>query len=327
MAATANRWNLETNSDLTSEPVLPIEPVNLPPLDVPTRLTNRGSQPAVAAPAAPTGLTAMRISDREIELYWDSVLGVSQWGPTAYNIYTGGSPVLTATVGGSRHTWTLTKLTPATAYTIKVSALGPGGESVLSTALVVTTLAAQTVPAIPPYASSGLVEITSAADGVLTLRWNPVGATPPVTSYKLVDGVTVKATISAPTTTGAINVPPGASYAVTVRAVNSAGDGPPSSPALTGVMPGATTVPAKITGQALGGSVTTTTIPVQWTADPKASSYKVFDGATLKATVQAPATSVTLTGYTTGTAYSLTIKGSNTIGDGTASNALTGSTA
>ncbi|MBD0734105.1 hypothetical protein BGM09_01340 [Streptomyces sp. CBMA29] len=320
---------METNSDLTSEPVLPADPVNLPPLDVPTRLTNRGTLPGPAAPAAPTGLAAMRVGDREVELYWDAASGVSQWGPLSYSLYTGsgGSPTLVAQVGGSRHTWTLTKLTPGTSYTIRVTAVGPGGESALSTALVVTTLAAQTVPAIPPNSATGLVEITGAADGVLSLRWNAVGATPPVTSYKVLDGITVKTTVNAPTTTGTVNVPPGAAFAVTVRAVNSAGDGPPSNPALTGVMPGATTVPAKITGLALNGAATTTTVPIQWTADPKASSYKVYDGGTLKATVPAPATSTTLTGYTTGTAYSITVKGSNAVGDGAASNALTGSTA
>jgi hypothetical protein len=325
VAATANRWNLGTGSDLTAEPALPIAPVNLPPLDVATRLANRGSQPAIAPPAAPQGLYAMAVRDRSVLLYWDPVLAVSQWGPLNYNVYVANT--LVAQVGGANHTYTLAKLTPATSYSITISAVGPGGESSKSSALSVTTLVAQTVPAIPPYAATGLVEIASAADGVLTLRWNSVGATPPVTSYKLYDGTTVKNTITAPTTTGTINVVPGAPFAVTVRAVNSAGDGPPSNPALTGIMPGAITIPAKITGQALNGSVTTTTIPVQWTADPRATSYKVYDGAVLKATVAAPATSTTLTGYTTGTAYSITIKGSNSIGDGTASNALTGSTA
>lgn len=327
MAATANRWNLHTGGDLDAESVLPIDPVNLQPLDVPTRLANRASQPAIAAPAPPQGLTAMRIGDRQIELYWDSVNGVSQWGTNSYNIYTGSSPALLISVGGPRHTWTITQLTPATAYTIRVSAVGPGGESALSSPLVVTTLAAQSTPAIPPNAATGLVEVVSAADGVLTLRWNAVGATPPVTSYKISDGITVRATVNAPTTTGAINVVPGANFAATIRATNSAGDGPPSNPALTGVMPAATSAPAQITGLALNTAVTTTTIPLTWTADPKAQTYKVFDGATLKATVTAPATTVTLTGYTAGTAFSLTVKGSNATGDGTASTALTGNTA
>lgn len=327
MAATANRWNLLINSDLTSETELPAAPVNLAPLDVATRLTNRSGLPATAAPGAPTGLYAMAVGDRSVDLYWDHDSGVTQWGPLQYNIYTGGGAgTLVAQVGGSNHTYTLPRLSPATAYSIRVSAVGPGGESAKSSTLAVTTLAAQTVAAIPPNAATGLVEVTSAAEGALALRWNAVGATPPVTSYKLYDGTTLKATVSAPTTTGSIAVVPRASYAVTIRAVNSAGDGPPSQPIVTGVMPAATTVPAQVTGLALSGSATATTIPVQWTATPKAETYKIYDGATLKATVTAPATTTTLTGYTTGTAYSLTVKGSNTIGDGTASTALTGTT-
>lgn len=325
MAATANRWNLHTGSDLDAEPVLPVAPVNLPPVDVATRLAARASQPSIPAPGAPQNLTALRVLDRRVELFWDPVLAVTQWGPLHYNIYVASS--LVAQVGGANHSYTLDKLTPSTTYSVTVSAVGPGGESAQSSALSVTTLPVQTAPSLPPVGATGYVQVDSAADGVLTLHWNAVPATPAVTSYKIIDGTTVKNTISAPATSGTITVVPGAPYAVTVRATNSAGDGPPSNPAITGTMPGATTAPAQITGLALNGSVTTTTIPIHWNADAKATSYKVYDGATLKATITAPTTSTTLTGYTTGTAYSLTVKGSNTVGDGAASTALTGSTA
>lgn len=323
--ATHNRWNLHTGSDLDAEPVLPLDPANLAPVDVATRLAARASQPATPAPAAPQNLTAMRVLDRRIELIWDSSNGVTQWGPINYNVYVASS--LVAQVGGANHSYTLTKLTPSTTYSVTVSAVGPGGESAQSAALSVTTLPALTAPALAPYAGPGYVQVDSASNGTLSLHWNPVPGPPTVTSYKILDGTTVKNTVTAPTVNCTITVVPGAPYAVTVRASNSTGDGPPSSPTVTGVMPGATAAPAQITGLALNGSVTTTTIPLHWTADPAATSYKVFDGVTLKTTVAAPATSTTLTGYTTGTAYSITVKGSNSVGDGTASSALTGSTA
>lgn len=117
-------------------------------------------------------------------------------------------------------------------------------------------------------------------------------------------------------------------YSFTVAAGNSVGVSNPSS-ALTGTVP-TPAAPGAPTAVAVT-NVTTTGLTVNWTApasaNPSVTSYRVYDGSTVKATVAAPATTTNLTGYSPQTAYSIQVAAVNSIGEGSKSSpAVTGTT-
>ncbi|MER5947795.1 glycoside hydrolase family 18 protein [Streptomyces sp. NPDC001904] len=87
-----------------------------------------GAAPVV--PAAPTGVTAGSVTATSLALSWPAVSGA-----TSYAVYVNGTKSRTVT-GTST---TLTGLTPATAYSLQVSALNDAGESSKSTAVTATT--------------------------------------------------------------------------------------------------------------------------------------------------------------------------------------------
>ncbi|MFJ4716119.1 chitinase [Streptomyces sp. NPDC088785] len=87
-----------------------------------------GAAPVV--PAAPTGLTTGSVTATSLALSWPAVSGA-----TSYAVYVNGAKSRTVT-GTST---TLTGLTPATAYSLQVSALNDAGESSKSTAVTATT--------------------------------------------------------------------------------------------------------------------------------------------------------------------------------------------
>lgn len=114
----------------------------------------------------------------------------------------------------------------------------------------------------------------------------------------------------------------GQAYSITVTAVNSVGSSTASTAATGTVLAPA---PANFR---LNGSVTQTTVPVQWDPVPGATSYKVYEGAsTVKATVTAPTVTASAAGYSAAGAYNLTVVSVNAGGESAKSTALTGTTA
>ncbi|WP_353945007.1 glycoside hydrolase family 18 protein [Streptomyces sp. HUAS MG91] len=87
-----------------------------------------GAAPVV--PAAPTGVTTSSVTATSLALSWPAVSGA-----TSYAVYVNGTK--SRTVNGT--STTLTGLTPATAYSLQVSALNDAGESSKSTAVTATT--------------------------------------------------------------------------------------------------------------------------------------------------------------------------------------------
>ncbi|MEE1767683.1 glycoside hydrolase family 18 protein [Streptomyces sp. JV185] len=94
-------------------------------------LIGPGGAPA-ELPAAPTGLKAGTATASSVDLSWTGSAGA-----TGYNVYRGGTKVLSAT-GTSA---TVTGLTASTAYSFQVAATNSAGESARSAAVTATTSA------------------------------------------------------------------------------------------------------------------------------------------------------------------------------------------
>jgi len=149
--------------------------------------------------------------------------------------------------------------------------------------------------------------------------------------YAIYDGSRKVASVSAPLGTAphvTLQYAAGQTYSFTVVAGNSAGISSAST-ALTGTVP-TPAAPGAPTGVGVAGA-TTTGFTVNWTApagaNPPVTSYKVYDGSTVKATITAPTTTANLTGYTAGVAYSIQVAAVNSVGEGAKSSpAVTGNT-
>ncbi|MFF2094312.1 Ig-like domain-containing protein [Paenibacillus sp. NPDC058174] len=88
------------------------------------------------APTAPTNLTAASTTDTRVNLSWTA--STDNIGVTRYDVYQNGA--LAAIVPGSATAYSITGLTPNTAYQFAVSARdGAGNQSTLSNVLSVTT--------------------------------------------------------------------------------------------------------------------------------------------------------------------------------------------
>lgn len=94
-------------------------------------LVGPGGEPVVV-PAAPTGLTAGTATASAVPLSWTAAAGA-----TGYNVYRGGTKVLSA----SGTSATVTGLAASTAYSFQVTAVNAAGESAKSAAVSATTTA------------------------------------------------------------------------------------------------------------------------------------------------------------------------------------------
>ncbi|MEQ1758998.1 MAG: fibronectin type III domain-containing protein, partial [Vicinamibacterales bacterium] len=172
----------------------------------------------VAAPAAPTGLSATATSASTIDLAWSDVAT-----ETSFHIErsTAGGPFVDiATVGADVTTFGDSGLTPETAYTYRVVGYNAGGPSVPS------TVASATTPLAPPAAPSALsVAAPTAVSAQLT--WVDESATEAgfriersVNSGPFVQIAAVGADV---TTYSDATTEPETTYAYRVRAFNAGG--------------------------------------------------------------------------------------------------------
>ncbi|NIY68010.1 fibronectin type III domain-containing protein [Streptomyces malaysiensis] len=198
-----------------------------------------------------------------------------------------------------------------------------------------TVLRSQIPPATAAPGKAGTPTLTESpvvgGQVKLTLSAPPIGSVNGApTWYAVYDGARKVATVDAPLGTAphvTLSYKAGQSYSITVVAANSLGTGPAST-ALTGTVP-TPAAPTAPTGLALNGTVGTTSVPVKWNAitmDPPVTSYSLYQGTTLKSTVNAPNSSGTVTGYTNGQTYSITVTATNSVGESAKSTALTGKT-
>jgi hypothetical protein len=281
--------------------------------------------PATASPgkAGTPTLTESPVVGGQVKLtLTPPSIGPVNGAPSYYAVYDGSRQVASvqAPLPAAPHVTLNYKAGQAYSFTVvAANSLGVGPASTALTGTVPTPAA--------PAAPTGLALNGAVATTSVPVKWNAITMDPPVTRYTLYQGTTNKGTVDHPNTSGTVTgYTAGQNFSITVTATNSVGESAKST-ALTGKTNAA---PAAPTAVAVN-SVTTTGMNVTWTtpagAQPAVTSYKVYDGTTLKATIPAGTTTAALTGYTASTAYSITVAAVNSVGEGPKSSpAVTGTT-
>jgi chitodextrinase len=162
-----------------------------------------------------------------------------------------------------------------------------------------------------PSAPTGL-KVTAATSTTVALSWT---ASSGATGYKVLRNGTIVGSTTSTTYTDT-GLAASTSYTYTVEADNSAGTSAASSSA-TATTTAASTAPNAPTGLTVG-TVTTTTVPLSWTASTTSGSDAVAGYHVLRnGTVVGSTTSTTYTdtGLTPATTYTYTVKAYDTNGD------------
>ena len=247
---------------------------------------------------------------------------------TGYDVYRGTTLVGTTTTTS----YTVTGLTPATAYSFTVRAKDAAGNvSAASTAVSATTATGTVTDTTAPSVPTGLTAGTTTTTSV-PLSWtastdNTGGSG--VAGYEVYRGTTLVGTTTTTSYT-VTGLTAGTAYSFTVRAKDLAGNVSAASSAVsattqTGTVTDTTapSVPSGLTA----GTTTTTSVPLSWTASTDnvaVTGYDVYRGTTLVGTTTS--TSYTVTGLTAATAYSFTVRAKDAAGNVSAASAAASAT-
>ena len=248
---------------------------------------------APAPPASPTGLTTSGNTQTAITLSW-----TKSTGATAYKVQVDNGAVQTL---GDVATHTFTGLSANTQYTLKVIASNNGGDSAAA------TVNASTLPNAPA-APTGLTTsgITQTA---VTLSWTKSAG---ATAYKVqVDNGAVQ-TLGDVATHTFTGLSANTQYALKVIASNSGGDSAAAT-VNASTLPNAPASPTSLTT----GTITQTSIVLNWTKSAGATGYKVQVDSGAVQTLGDVAT-YTFTGLTANTSYVLKVIAFNSGGDSSA---------
>ena len=262
----------------------------------------------VTAPSVPTNLISSSITSTGFTLSWTA--STDNVGVTGYEVFRDG-----VSCGTSASTSLgVTGLTAATAYSMTVKASdAKGNVSAASTALSVTTLAATDVTA--PTAPTALVS-SAIAQTSFTLSWTASTDNVGVVSYEVFRGTTSCGT-SASTSLNVTGLTAATAYSMTVKAKDAAGNVSAASTALSVTTLTATDTQAPTAPTALISSgISQTGFTLSWTASTDnvgVVSYEVFRGTTSCGT--SASTSLSVTGLTAATTYSMTVKASDAKGN------------
>jgi hypothetical protein len=270
----------------------------------------------LTVPGPPTGVTGT-VGNGQSLVSWTAPASDGGTAITGYRV-TATPGGRTASTTGARSA-TVTGLSNATAYTFTVTATNSIGTSVPSAA------SAPVTPLGPPDAPTGV----SATRGnqSATLSWSAPGfdGGSPVTGYTLVARDTSNrnarstacAGASASTTTSctATGLTNGHAYTFTVAAANAVGTGPTSAAS-------AVVIPATVPGAPTRTSAAARerSAAVSWTAPNNGGSpitgyiAKAEPGGATCSPVPVTSTTCTIPGLADGTAYTVTVTASNSVG-------------
>jgi chitodextrinase/lysophospholipase L1-like esterase len=273
------------------------------------------------APTTPGALVQGAVTDTTVALSWGA--STDAGGMAGYRLFQDGKQ-LAATITGT--SYTVTGLTAATAYAFVVKAYDKAGNVSAGTAAltVSTTAPDETGSDIPTNIAVSNVTQTGA-----TVTWTaPSDGT--AVSYKVfASGVLLAQNITA-TSYNATGLDPNTRYVFAVKSVDAGGaESQTSQGRAATTLPTTDTIPPTAPTDVTVGVTTTTTVALSWTASTDnvgVAGYKiVLDGEELDTTVTA--TSLTITGLTANTSYSIVIKAFDDAGnDSTGSTAVTAQT-
>jgi endoglucanase len=168
------------------------------------------------APSAPTGLAATERAATSITLGWTA--STDNVGVTAYDIYRG-----TALAGTALGTsFTVTGLSPDTAYTFTVKARDAAGNVSAASSPVTASTLAPSGDTEAPSAPTGLAANDRTATSI-TLRWTASTDNVGVTAYDVYRGTALAGTTSG-TTLAVTGLSADTSYTFSVRARDAAGN-------------------------------------------------------------------------------------------------------
>ncbi len=262
------------------------------------------------APSVPAGLSSSSITATTFTLSWTaSTDNVSAQSTLVYEVYRGGTSLGTTAAGVT--SFPVSGLTSGTTYAMTVRARDVAGNfSAQSSALNVTT-SDTTAPSVPTGLTSSAITGTS-----FTLSW--AASTDNLSAqsalvYDVYRGGTLLGTTAAGVTTYPVSgLTSSTTYAMTVRARDAAGNNSAQSTALnvTTADTTAPTVPAGLSATAITG----TSFTLNWTASTdnvsaqSALVYQVYRGGTSLGTTAAGVTSFPVSGLTSGTTYTMTVR-------------------
>ena len=269
-------------------------------------------------PSVPTALAASAVTLNSFTLGWAA--SSDNVGVAGYNVYRNGVKINTAT--NTTTSYSVTGLTPNTAYSITVSAVdAAGNQSVQSTALNVTTAKDATAPTVPTTLTATSVTATS-----FTLGWKASTDNVGVSGYNIfLNGLQTNAALNTTTSFNVTGLAANTTYAATVTAVDAAGNQSAASTPLNvttlqakdSIAP---TAPTNLTA----ANATNTSFTLGWTASTdnvKVTGYDIYRNGTKINTNTDIGTTYSVTGLAPNSTYAITVKAKDSTGNQSAASA------
>ena len=269
------------------------------------QITEAADQP----PSAPGKPQVTNITQTSADVSWAAAS--DDKGVAGYEVYLNGTKV--KEVSGT--STTLDGLQAGTSYTVTVRAVDTAGQ--LSEASEPTTFTTEEPPPPDnPPSAPGKPSVTNITETSADVSWAPATDDNEVVGYEVyLNGTKVKDVTGTSTTLTGLAA--STEYTVTVRAVDNAGQQSESSEPTTFRTqdPPPADEPPTRPGKPSVTNITETTADVSWAAsndDNGVAGYEVYLNGTKVADVSG--TSVTLTGLSSGTTYSVTVRARDTAG-------------
>ncbi|MFM7838932.1 MAG: fibronectin type III domain-containing protein, partial [Chitinophagaceae bacterium] len=257
------------------------------------------------------------ITTTSIVLSWTAA--TDNVGVAGYDVYIVGVKHNSTLVTGL--SYTVSGLTPTTAYSIYVIARDQAGNSTNSNTLMVTTLTPPdiTAPTAPVITASSITTTS------LVLSWTASTDNIGVAGYDVyVGGVKHNSTLVTGLSYTVIGLTPTTAYSIYVIARDQAGNSTSSNTlAVSTLTPPDTTAPTAPVVSV--SAVTTTSIVLSWTAatdNVGVAGYDVYVGGVKNNSSTVTGLNYTVNGLNSGVVYAIYVRASDQAGNGTNSNTL-----